>query len=124
MDIQWNDSEKVAVTCVLLEIMNIDGVLHPKEGTFMNQYVQMMGVDRTLLERAKDMNAMESLIILRNIDQNKKNGLRTLMLTLMAIDKDLHDLELDTFKSVMSMLGMSPDFSIEDLLKLKQAANL
>ena len=124
MKIQWNDNEKVAVTCVLLEMMNIDGVLHPREGKFMNEYVRIIGVNPILLEQAKTMSALESMIVLQNIDQKKKNGLRTLMLTMMAVDRDVDQSELDTFKSVMSMLGMSPEVEIDDLLKMKQAMNL
>jgi uncharacterized tellurite resistance protein B-like protein len=106
MSTNLSSIEKKAITMVLIDIANADGVLTNSEGALLSAIQEVLQISDNEVHAAKNMSVAQSLSIIRNLSDANKELVRMLMLKLINIDGSIDDNELEVFVVVCAATGI------------------
>ena len=98
--------EKHAVASVLLDIANADGKVTNEEAGFLRNLQNFENITDEDIRSAHSMSVALSLAILKNMDQEKKQGFVALMALLINIDNDINQNETNIFAAVVAFIDV------------------
>ena len=83
-------TEKYAIVCILYQIMNADGIIHPKEEEFMNKAYIELGININDIEGIANMNEIEATHIIQNMSSPLQEYAHSLFVSMAASDGYIH----------------------------------
>ena len=100
MSLNLTSLEKQAVAKVLLDIVHADGRVTVGEGLYFQQLQNVLGISDSDINKAKGMNALGCLLILKNLLPIEKAALAVMMLEMIQADGNVDKEELKVFAVV------------------------
>ena len=91
---QFSINEKYAIINVLSQIMNADGIVHPKEEDFMDKSFKELDVKIEDLGECLSIDGAQSLQIIRMMSPDKVSYARHLFISMAEADGYVHPKEL------------------------------
>ena len=88
-------NERYAIVHVLYQIMNADGIIHPKEEEYMNKVYLKLGININDIEGVANMNDIQAENIIRNMSSSQKEYAQLLFVSMAESDGYVHPLEAD-----------------------------
>ena len=85
--------EKYAIVIILSQIMNADGVIHPKEEEYMNKIYEEFDISIDDLEDMEDMDATQANSVFSVMSDDKKKYARSLFISMSEADGYVHPFE-------------------------------
>jgi uncharacterized tellurite resistance protein B-like protein len=98
--------EKRAITAVLIDIANADGVVKNSEVALLAAIQEVLEISASDVHAAKNMSVAQCLRIISNLSLADKELFRMLMLKLINIDGSIDDNELEVFVVVCAATGI------------------
>lgn len=103
---KFNLAEKLAIVKAIDEVILVDGRVSYGEVTLLNQLLQVLKFDRKLIEEARDITAVESLSILRDMTTSKKHALAVILKEIAAADGVVDERELELMNKIFAQAGI------------------
>lgn len=104
--IQFTDYEKCAIVSILSQIMNADGIVHPKEEEFMDNFFEEQDIKIADLENYRSMNDLISQQIIIQMPSEKIKYAHNLFLSMAESDGYLHPKELAIIDRLVKTVKM------------------
>lgn len=100
--IQLMNEEKYAIISILTQIMNADGVVHPKEEEFLNKFFKEHNVKIKDIEDISAFDEYESRDILREMTSEKLEYAHSLFMSMAEADGYVHPKELEVINNIVN----------------------
>lgn len=85
--------EKFAIVNILSQIMNADGIIHPKEEEYMDKIYTDLGITISDMEDITNIDAIQARSIINAMQDEKKQYAQSLFVAMAESDGYLHPLE-------------------------------
>ena len=92
---QFTILEKFAIVTILSQIMNADGIIHPKEEEYIDKVYAELGIMISDMEDISNMDAIQAKSILNAMQDEKKQYVQTLFVSMANAAGHLHPLEAE-----------------------------
>ncbi len=99
--------EKRAVIKVLSDVMLADGEIDPGERAYLGQIFNVLKISEQDTKEIVLMSVSESIAILGQMDDAKKEGLSIMMVEMIEADNDINNREMEIFAAVFAGAGIS-----------------
>ena len=83
---ELSTNEKYAIVSILYQIMNADGIVHPKEEEFMNKVYVELGINVNDIEEIANMNDIQAENIIRSMSSSPKAYAQSLFISMAECD--------------------------------------
>lgn len=90
---QFSKNEKYAIITMLSQIMNADGIIHPKEEKYMNHVYVKFGITIGDLENMTNMDEIQAMAIVNDMQSTQKQYVKNLFMSMAKADGVVHPLE-------------------------------
>lgn len=87
--------EKFAIVTILSQIMNADGIIHPKEEEYMDKVYAELGIMISDLEEITNMDAIQAKSVINAMQVEKKQYAQSLFISMAESDGFIHPLETE-----------------------------
>ncbi|MDO4510665.1 MAG: TerB family tellurite resistance protein [Bacteroidales bacterium] len=114
----YNFKEKQAIISVVMAMAQADGIIDPNELAYFEQLQELLRITpaelRSVTATVDNDFSLLGLIVLSQMDEQKKADVKKMLLQMMTSDSDLNEKELTLFNFICRVTGMdnAPD-SIE-----------
>lgn len=98
--IQLTIQQKYAIVAILTQIMNADGVIHPKEEEFMDKIYVEFGIKIGDMEDITNMDEILAKSVINTMEDEKKEYAQTLFVSMAEADGYIHPLEIDVINQI------------------------
>ena len=92
---QLTITEKYAIVTILSQIMNADGIIHPKEEEYMNKVYADLGILISDMEDMTNMDIIQAKSVVNAMSDEKKNYSQSLFVSMAKADGYIHPLETE-----------------------------
>lgn len=93
--IQLTSIEKFAIATILSQIMNADGIIHPKEEKYMDKVYTDLGIMISDMEDITNMDDIQAKLIINTMLDEKKQYAQSLFVSMANADGYIHPLEIE-----------------------------
>ena len=107
--VEFNQTEKLGVLKAINQVLRVDDRIYEGESFFISQLSKVVGFDRKLFEKARDMNLDEAIEILRKMSEDKKEALAVMLNEAANADGKVQEEELRTIHDIFSRAGVDFD---------------
>lgn len=90
---QLTTIEKFAIVTILSQIMNADGIIHPKEEEYMDKVYAEFGIIISDMEDITNMDAIQAKSVINAMPDEKKQYAQSLFVSMAKADGYIHPLE-------------------------------
>lgn len=91
---QFSTIEKFAIVTILSQIMNADGIIHPKEEEYMDKIYTELGIMISDMEDINNMDSIQAKSIFKTMLDEKKQYARSLFVSMAKCDGCVHPKEV------------------------------
>ena len=91
--IQLTVQQKYAIVAILSQIMNADGVIHPKEEEYMNKVYIELGIKIGDIEDMTNMDEFQARQIVREMSEEQRQYSQDLFVSMAKSDGYIHPKE-------------------------------
>lgn len=102
----WTKDEKYAVIKVLADIAAADGTVDMEETKLIYQTRIALGISQTEYLKIGKMPVIESLIILSDMEEEKRIQMANTMKELILADGEVHEKEMQMFQTALKFMGI------------------
>lgn len=95
-------TEKYAIVSVLSQIMNADGVIHPKEVEFMDSIYKKLGITIEEIQEVMNLDPIQAKIIIDEMSIENKQVAKALFDSMAISDGFVHPKETAIIESLFS----------------------
>lgn len=95
-------TEKYAIVSVLSQIMNADGVIHPKEVEFMDGIYKELDITIDELQEIMNLDPVQAKIIINDMSIENKKVAKALFDSMASSDGFVHSKEIAIIESLFS----------------------
>lgn len=106
--------EKVAVLCVLQDILLADNKVHEKETVYMDDVALSIGFGKEYCEIVNDMSHEEAIAVIARMDEEQKQEVAKMMGKMIVVDEDINYYEVCIYNSICKSCGIDYGFSLDD----------
>ena len=92
---QFTIIEKFAIVTILSQIMNADGIIHPKEEEYMDKVYAELGITISDMEDMANMDDIQARSIITAIQDEKKKYVQSLFVSMAEADGYIHPKETE-----------------------------
>lgn len=92
---QFTIIEKFAIVYILSQIMNADGIIHPKEEVYMDKVYAELGITISDMEDITNMDAIQVRFVLNSMSDEKKLYAQFLFVSMAEADGYKHPKETE-----------------------------
>lgn len=110
--------EKVAVLCVLQDILLADKKVHEKETVYMDNVALSFGFDKGYGEIVSGMSHEEAIAVIAIMDEEQKQETAKMMGKMIVADEDINYYEVCIYNSICKSCGIEYGFRLEDYPKV------
>ena len=90
---QFTINEKYAIVCILSQIMNADGIIHPKEEEYLNEVYAELGIRISDIEIITNIDILQAKMIISDITEEQRLFVRSLFVNMAKSDGYIHPKE-------------------------------
>ena len=91
---ELSTNEKYAIVSILYQIMNADGIVHPKEEEYMNKVYVELGINANDIEEIANMNNYMSQNIIKQMSSSHRQYAQSLFESMAKSDGSIHPQEV------------------------------
>ena len=99
---QFTINEKNAIVFILSQIMNADGIIHPKEEEFMDKVYNEFGITILNVEDMADMDDTQALHIINDMSDEKRQYAGHLFVSMAESDGYIHPQEMEIIRKIFA----------------------
>ena len=99
-------SEKLAIVKVIDALIHADGIVHNGEINAFGKLMAVLDFDANFLIQARFLETEQSISMVRNFSQEKKEMLENLMAEMAKADGFVHQKEIDMMENVLSAIKL------------------
>jgi uncharacterized tellurite resistance protein B-like protein len=92
---QFTTTEKYAIVTILSQIMNADGIIHPKEEEYMDKVYAELGIMIRDMEDITNIDAIQAKSVINAMPDEKKQFAQSLFVSMAKVDGYIHPLETE-----------------------------
>jgi len=105
---KFNLAEKLGIVKMIDSVIYADGVVHQGEIGFMGELMKTMDFDSNFILQARNIVNSQSLILLSNMTDEKKQALATILEEVAISDGFKHEKELELLQKIFAVIGVNP----------------
>tara|TARA_R110001592_G_scaffold94994_2_gene274183 strand:+ start:5946 stop:6278 length:333 start_codon:yes stop_codon:yes gene_type:complete len=103
---KFDISEKLAMVNVIDSVIVADGKVHKGEINALSKLIEVIDFDSNFLIQARAIETEQSIVILKEMPQEKKNQLAQILEDVALSDGFLHEKENDVIDHIFSSIGI------------------
>ena len=100
---QFTIIEKFAIVTILSQIMNVDGVVHPKEEEYMDKVYAELGIMISDMEDMANMDVIQAKSVINAMVDKKKQYAQSLFVSMAKADGYVHPLEIEIINNLWTV---------------------
>lgn len=89
-----------AIICILIKIMEADGVIDPNEVKFIDEVLRDFNISENEMENIDSYDVRQSILILEGLDQNTKLAIKQMFVDMAKCDGYADPRELEIIESL------------------------
>lgn len=98
--IQLTIIEKFAIVTILSQIMNADGIIHPKEEEYMDKVYAELGITISDIEDMANMDDIQAKSVINEMLEEKKQYVQSLFVSMAEADGYIHPNETEIINHI------------------------
>ena len=98
--IQLTIIEKFAIVTILSQIMNADGIIHPKEEKYMDKVYAELGITISDIEDMANMDDIQAKVVINEMSDDKKQYAQSLFVSMAEADGYIHPNETEIINHI------------------------
>ena len=98
--IQLTIIEKFAIVTILSQIMNADGIIHPKEEEYMDKVYAELGITISDIEDMANMDDIQAKSVINAMQDEKKQHAHSLFVSMAEADGYVHSKETEIINHI------------------------
>lgn len=106
--------QKIAILRVLTDIINADGRIDERETFLFEELKKDFNLSEEDHKVALEKNSLLALVQIKNLNEEQKNNLATMMSQMIIVDEDINVNEVDIYNIVKDVCGIKEKF--EDMI--------
>lgn len=99
---QFTIKQKYAILVILTQIMNADGIIHPKEEEFMDKVYSELGIRIGDVEDIVNVDEIQAMCIIHEMTDEQKQFADSLFVSMAGSDGFIHPKELSIIEKVIN----------------------
>ena len=92
--------EKFAIVTILSQIMNADGIIHPKEEEYMDKVFVELGITISDMEDMTNMDNIQAKSVINAMQDEKKQYAQFLFISMAEADGFIHPKETEIINQI------------------------
>ena len=98
--IQLTIIEKFAIVTILSQIMNADGIIHPKEEEYMDKVYAELGITISDIEDMANIDDIQAKSVVNEMMEEKKQYVQSLFVSMAEADGYVHSKEKEIINHI------------------------
>lgn len=98
--IQLTKIENFAIVTILSQIMNADGIIHPKEEEYMDKIYAELGITISDMEDIANMDDIQAKSVINKMLEEKKQYAQFLFISMAEADGFIHPKETEIINQI------------------------
>lgn len=86
----FSDQQKIAIMRILMDIIEADGRIHPREVFYYNKLKEELAIDFDVKEALEEKSSLMALAQIKYFDGEQKKYLADLMANMVVVDEDIN----------------------------------
>ena len=111
---EFSYDAKIAVIKVLTEILYADNIVHEKEVNYLNEVIQLFGLNEDYKTDANNLLTLKALSIIRGLSAIQKGEIAKMMGKMIIVDGVIDYNEVKLYHAFCESCEIDRDFSVED----------
>ena len=104
---EFNSIERIAITSVLIGMMNVDNDVDVREVLYFNQIQNIIGITQEEFKQGKEQNILLSLVVIKTMSDIKKFALVKMLTEMIKADGKEDIREMQLFNIVIEATGIN-----------------
>ena len=104
---EFNKIERIAITSILIGMMNVDNDVDLREVLYFNQIQNTIGITQEEFEQGKEQNILLSLVLIKTMSDNKKLALVKMLIEMIKSDGKEAPQEMQLFNIIIESTGIN-----------------
>lgn len=104
---EFNKIERIAITSILIGMMNVDNDVDLREVLYFNQIQNTIGITQEEFEQGKEQNILLSLVLIKTMSDNKKLALVKMLIEMIKADGKEAPQEMQLFNIIIESTGIN-----------------
>ena len=104
---EFNKIERIAITSILIGMMNVDNDVDLREVLYFNQIQNTIGITQEEFEEGKEQNILLSLVLIKTMSDNKKLALVKMLIEMIKADGKEAPQEMQLFNIIIESTGIN-----------------
>ncbi|KSA15291.1 TerB family tellurite resistance protein [Maribacter dokdonensis] len=104
---EFDISEKLAIVHLIDSVIVADGKVHEGEINALSKFMPIIDFDSNFLIQARTIDIDQSVLILKEMTEDKKSKLAEILEEVAISDGYVHEKESDVIRHVFSEIGVS-----------------
>ena len=97
---QFTSNQKYAILSILSQVMNADGIIHPKEEEFMDKIYAEFGITISDMEDITNIDTIQAKSVINAMLDEKKQYAQLLFISMAKADGYIHPSEAEIIDKV------------------------
>ncbi len=111
---EFSYDAKIAVVKVLTEILYADNIVHEKEVNYLNEIIQLFGLNDDYKTDANNLLTLKALSIIRDLSSIQKGEIAKMMGKMIIVDGVIDYNEVKLYHAFCESCEIDRDFNVED----------
>lgn len=111
---EFSYDAKIAVVKVLTEILYADNIVHEKEVNYLNEIIQLFGLNDDYKTDANNLLTLKALSIIRGLSSIQKGEIAKMMGKMIIVDGVIDYNEVKLYHAFCESCEIDRDFNVED----------
>ena len=100
---QFTTTEKYAIVTILSQIMNADGIIHPKEEEYMDKVYVELGIRIGDIEDMTNIDEFQAKQIVRTMSEEQRKYSQNLFVSMAKCDEFYHPKESAIIEQILGV---------------------
>ncbi len=97
---QLTPIEKLAIVTILSQIINADGIIHPKEEEYIDKVYAELGITISNMEDMANMDEIQAKSVVNKMQEEKKRYAQSLFVSMAEADGYVHPKETEIINHI------------------------
>lgn len=102
----FNNNEKAAIVCLLIELINVDSKIDPEELYVFNNINSEFGITQEVYEAGKSMDCNYAITVVKHMSDDKKMQVAVLMAKVIDADGVVDNTEIALLNKICELTGI------------------
>lgn len=111
---EFTEYQKLTILWLLNGVINADHVVHENEVAYYDEVIAELGVSKSGVEQAKQLNPFEALAAIREMTVRQKEYVAKIMGKMIVVDEDINYNEVKLYNNVCHFCDINRNFDINE----------